>query len=1221
MSGRKGSIKKIDSFINQYQLSKTLRFKLIPQGETLANFKKNNILEADKNRADNFNAIRKFADELLHKSFIEKVLSKIKIPLDVLQDYNKNRDDSRMLKTISKTIRENISDHFAADPDYNNLFGERMIANLYQKISDEKQKQVVSYFNSFASYFVKFDKNRKNLYTGAGKATEIAYRIVDQNLPKFLDNIEIWKKISPTVFPEKLLRKINKDLSKLEKGLDVSALFQLNSFNKVLSQSGIDRYNQILGGYSTRDNTKIRGLNEYINKYNQKNKTKHPTLKQLYKQVLSDRGTISYIPPAFISDTELLTAIRTFWNGSEQEEIPATSAIVKQITELFAHIQDYDPAGLFIAARSVTSLSHKVYGSWDVLREGLGKNFSDTKSKSYSLKELQEAGNTAQDDAVSLSEKIKSIASSLKLLLENAYKAAKVLIDNKGDTAVFNGKISAKVKESNITLIREFLDSVKDFQQWAKLLTGTGKESGKDESFYCQFTPLYDTLDAITPLYNKVRNYLTRKPYSTNKIKLNFDYSEFLKGWDKNKEKSSAGIILLKDGYYYLGIIKADNKKHSPLENIPKLTEGESTYKKMVYKQLKSTALNQVFFAEKWRDKFKPSPEIIRIKDEKTYKTDIEALYNLIDFYKKCFEKHEEWEENFHFQFSDTKEYPKIDEFLSDVEDQGYKISFEDISEAYINQMVKDGRLYLFQIYSKDFSSFSKGTPNMHTLYFKALFNKANLKDGIFKLDGGTEMFYREASIPRDVTHPKNQPIGTKNPDNPVKKKTFDYDLIKDKRYTEDQFMLNIPIKLNFKAARKGKFNQKVRDVIREHEKNYVIGIDRGERNLIYVCVINEKGSIVEQFSLNDIVNEYKGGKITTHYHQLLDVKEKDRDDARRNWTTIANIKELKEGYISQVVHKICLLIEKYDAIVAMENLNQGFKRGRQKVEKQVYQKFEKMLIDKLNFYADKKRPTDKNGGILKAYQLTTAFQSFEQMKWQNGFVFYVSPGWTSKIDPVTGFINLLKVKYSSVADSQKFFGAFDRVRFDKKKGYYCFEMDLDKLKDWISAKNLKPQKTRWTVCSYGDRIETFKNKKGQYETRTVTLTEEFNKLFRQYGIDTSAEDLRPAITGQTEKDFFAALSRLLHLTLQIRNSWPGTSEDYLISPVQDDKGNIFDSRKAKGDMPENADANGAYHIARKALWIIDNKIKSKAPAKEIGIKDNEWLDFAQGKRTDALSY
>jgi len=60
-----------------------------------------------------------------------------------------------------------------------------------------------------------------------------------------------------------------------------------------------------------------------------------------------------------------------------------------------------------------------------------------------------------------------------------------------------------------------------------------------------------------------------------------------------------------------------------------------------------------------------------------------------------------------------------------------------------------------------------------------------------------------------------------------------------------------------------------------------------------------------------------------------------------------------------------------------------------------------------------------------------------------------------------------------------------------------------------------------------------------------------------------------------------------LNITLSLRhnNGEKGDKEqDYILSPVADDKGRFFDSRKAGDDMPKDADANGAYHIAMKGL-------------------------------------
>lgn len=57
-----------------------------------------------------------------------------------------------------------------------------------------------------------------------------------------------------------------------------------------------------------------------------------------------------------------------------------------------------------------------------------------------------------------------------------------------------------------------------------------------------------------------------------------------------------------------------------------------------------------------------------------------------------------------------------------------------------------------------------------------------------------------------------------------------------------------------------------------------------------------------------------------------------------------------------------------------------------------------------------------------------------------------------------------------------------------------------------------------------------------------------------------------------------------------MRNSNPETGEDRILSPVKDKNGNFYDSSKydEKSKFPCDADANGAYNIARKGLWIVE---------------------------------
>ena len=74
----------------------------------------------------------------------------------------------------------------------------------------------------------------------------------------------------------------------------------------------------------------------------------------------------------------------------------------------------------------------------------------------------------------------------------------------------------------------------------------------------------------------------------------------------------------------------------------------------------------------------------------------------------------------------ESKEYKTFSEFTDHITVYAYKVTFQNVSTDYIDDCVKRGKLYLFQIYNKDFSKNkkNKGTDNLHTLYWKTLFEK-----------------------------------------------------------------------------------------------------------------------------------------------------------------------------------------------------------------------------------------------------------------------------------------------------------------------------------------------------------------------------------------------------------------------------------------------------------------------------------------------------------------
>lgn len=1133
-----------------------------------------------------------------------------------------------MNKKLAQNMRKQIAGAFSIQKEYSLLFKKELVEHILPEwLTDPEEVSLVREFKGFTTYFTNFHTNRKNMYVSDDKSTAVSFRIINQNLPKFLDNVKSFDKVK-MFLPEENLITLNNTF----KGLfntTVENCFTWEYFNFVLTQSGIENYNQIIGGLKTEDGIKVKGLNEYINEFNQVNReNKLPKMKMLFKQILNDKTTLSFIPEKFELDQEVLNAINDFYSSTHEDTGLDIKSLLIKIMELFNIFDVFDNRYIFIKnGPSITDISNKAFGSWEIIPKGLNEKYNISKKileekitekqiqdrkkylkkiESYSIAQIQEFGENSlskylQDEVKAQVECIEKNHQILSAVLSNPYDIQKKLAKD----------------YDTIYKVKEFLDSIKDLQFFMKPLLGSGQESEKDNRFYGEFEAYYHQLEDITTLYDKVRNYVTQKPYSLDKIKINFGKSTLLDGWDINKESDNLGAILIKDGNYYLAII---NAKHSKvIQQLKECSDKEEHYEKMNYKLLPgpNKMLPKVFFSKKWESEHGTQEIIKKLYENNEHKKGetfkLESCHKLIDFFKESIEKYPEWK-GFNFQFQNTDTYLDLSGFYNEVSLQGYKMDFKRISTKEIEDLVDEGKVYLFKIYNKDFSEHSKGMPNLHTLYFKALFDEYNLKDIVYKLNGQAEIFYRKPSltVAETAVHPANQKIMNKNPLQEKKESSFTYDIIKDRRYTKPQFNLHLPITMNFKAQGNERINLAVRNALKKEEKPYVIGIDRGERHLIYVSVIDYKGDIVEQYSLNEIINEYDGVSYNTDYHNLLQNKEDERLKQRQNWECIENIKELKEGYISQVVHKICQLVEKYDAVIAMEDLNSGFKNSRIKVERQTYQKFEKMLIDKLNYYVNKSKSMTEKGGLLQAYQLTEKFESFTKMTRQNGFIFYV-PAWlTSKIDPTTGFVDLLKPKFSSVVQAQDFISKFDEIKFNEQENYFEFYCNYDKF-----PRTQADYKKHWTICTYGERIftERDKEKNGQWNSKTVNLTQEFITLFDEFHITYTDSNLQEQILMQKDARFYKTLMHLLRLTLQMRNSKTGSSIDYLISPVKNKQGNFYDSEASLKSQPDNADANGAYHIALKALWAIQQIHKTEDVQFEkvkLSISNKEWLEFAQ---------
>lgn len=1290
-----------EQFIGQYSLSKTLRFELKPIGKTAEMIKANGFLEHDTKRADNYVLVKRFLDDY-YRYYIEETLKGKELDKDLVEKaysaYIGNNADE--CEKINKELRERVSKIFV-DKDkyglekYKELFSVKQNRKTnrtegillswvrnndkYSQADKEKYEELIVYFNKFTTYFKGFKQNRDNMFSAEAEVTAIANRIVNENMYRFFDNVKNFENIKehyPDLYKE---------------FVQVEQYFVPSAFGKILSQSAIDNYNQGVIGRFEND-LDAEGVNQVINEYRQnclkdgKEVKKLPTMITLYKQILSEDKSENILEKENIdTDEKAINLVK--------ESYKILTENVKEIKKLIDYsITEETLDTIYIKKIEISTVSNAIFGNREIIKDALNykkekyKEVVCVKTISDAIKEYKQVY-----DGEIFDWKDKNIDDLFVKYFSSFYTGY-----------VTKSKNTKKQKDEIVNII-EYVDNIKKeldtivsndvrdyknildkmnaivrFYKMFYLYDGMKKLDirGKNEYFYNHFELMYFDIREINKKYNEIRNYATKitQPNNGEKLKFTFDASTLLDGWDKNKEKDNLSILLVKNGKYYLGVMDNENKKCFDFENedvAKKAGQVGETYQKMEYKQISFNYGGLGGFVRKCfntAQQFRwTCPKDCLNEEGKIIITDEEARNNLvkiIDCYKDFLNKYEKngfKYKDFSFQMLPSDQYSKLSEFTQDIERQRYKLWFRNVSAKYIDELVEQGKLYLFQIYNKDFSDNKKqkGTDNLHTLYWKALFSPENMNktDGaIIKLNGEAEIFYRFKADGIPVIHKKGSILLNKiskygeTIPSKIYKRIFDclngriekqdlneeerkwydkavwkeakYDIVKDKRYYGDdgKYFFHCPITINFRCKEKvngNTFNQEINQFVANNPDIHIIGIDRGERHLLYYTVIDQQGNIIEQDSLNNISSDYvANNKLVPHkvnYHDLLDKREQERADARLAWTAIENIKEIKSGYLSQVVHKLALLVEKYNAVIVLENLNVGFKRGRFKVEKQVYQNFEKALIQKFNYLVFKNRSYAENGSFANGYQLTAPFTSFKDIYRQTGILYYVDPSYTSHICPKTGFVNYINsyLKYTNVEIAKLTLAKFDGFKFNNAKGYFEFVIDYDKFI------NGKIPLGKWTICTVGQERYSYDAK--NQTTIKYDVTKELQNLLVKYNVAyEDGKDLLGKIKDIDEKGFYSALLYWLRLTMQLRYTVKGTEneDDYILSPVADKNGNFFDSRKAQDNEPKNADANGAYHIALKGLQLIQNIDDGKLAKPEKNMENAKWFKFARERNS-----
>ena len=457
------------------------------------------------------------------------------------------------------------------------------------------------------------------------------------------------------------------------------------------------------------------------------------------------------------------------------------------------------------------------------------------------------------------------------------------------------------------------------------------------------------------------------------------------------------------------------------------------------------------------------------------------------------------------------------------------------------------------------------------------------------------------------------------------------HEIIKDRRfYSGRRYLFHCPIKFNegakdfpkYPEATYMEYDQLINDAMLNPT---FIGIDRGEKHLVYWCELHQDGTINDCGNF-DTING-------TNYVQLLDDRANLRKKEQKERRQKSNIKNLKESYIKLVTSEVAkraimptILDAKSPMYVIQEKLSKEMKGKRANIEKQTYQAFETALASKLSLFVDK-NISEGPASIKQPLQLVPPFKTFDDIDGKDSFgiMQYTRANYTSITDPLTGWRQSIYIQGGKSMDIiQRIIAAFDDIRFDGKD--YAFDYTDDNTgKHWTlySGINGKPL----------DRFYGYIKESEEQHPR-VDVVEVLEKLFVNFD---KTKSLRNQLVEGVELKKISNSTRTaaeelrfaIKIIQQIRNTGNTSKDDnFLQSPVRDERGRHFDTResdKFEGlEKIKDGDANGAYNIARKGYLMylhreywksigspmyLPNKKKNKKPVPKLNllISDKEW--------------
>lgn len=1080
-------------FTKRRKVTKALRMELIPKGRTFQTIEEYGLLKKDDEFQKNLSAFAPFIDLAVRK-IADNALSNISFDFAVFYEETDVKKKGKLEKSlrseIAASVKEALPEGVSTVTQINSAKFIQAVPSYIEASSlppEEKAKglSLCDYMDRKALLMNRFFVSRITALN-----TWMPDRVLE-NFGRYCTNMEKIQKILQTG-----------SLSSLA-GIYplLSGCTDPGKYGGFLTQDGINAYNQMLTGIYEGEKQKDVGVNQAVNEYNQRARGESPSLAApeiLYKQILMPAEK-KFETESISSDEDIRKLLK------EIKEDPA-----KQVIE---SLEGFTPEDIVVCKNRLHALSSIVYGSHHTLPDYVSDKEKEEKNgktagkrgdrktakKEYTFKALNEIADS-------------DLFSAYKTGLSRVFIEAAAAYGKVEKAGILKEGTAIKGNQANVQTVKDYFDAWTELRRCLQVIHRNTDEKG-DNAFYNLYDEKMQDISGTWKAENLIRNYVTKKTgeaANTQETLLGSIGRKAAQWWNEGKDLTCGVNLIYKDeaeGKYYFYVMLPGAKLD------PEGTDGDILLMSQNKAQKAYQMLPKMTFcvAKKF---FKDNPDALAcvidkkcsmpvtvsreayhiyagkhytaaaLKDgtvsEDEYKKNV---LTVLSVYKEFMQAYSGWE-CFDIRIRDLADYANVNEFFEDVDRCTYGVTWETGNRQALDEAVSAGTALKFEIHSQGLYN---GRPKGYGTLFLKMMDPDG--DGSLRLNSRPSLFFRKAVIKKKdrVIHKKGSILvgridtdGKHIPDDiylelsdyynsrgnfpsdeameyvkhgKVKTRKAAYDIIKDKKYTQDKFFIQFTYTKNADVSEKNdikKFNEYFREAAKTGN---IMAVTRSEDDILYYSVVNGDGNVLEEASLNEIEG-------TNYWNVLRNAGFQRRSEKKENWKYDRKVKDIRDGYLDLAIHVILEKMLRYQAVIALEFLSDRYKDKMSAFDNTAYKLFETKLLARLSDLHFKDIPDGEPGSVTNPFQLVTGSGN----TFQDGIVFYAGTADIRTTDTETGFTQAFDFSgIHSAGTKIAFLSKFESIAYREDTNRFVFMFDYD---NFLTAGPVN--NTKWRICAGG---------------------------------------------------------------------------------------------------------------------------------------------------------